>query len=642
MESIVMALPSASPQKRSFQDMVESEPSPLDPHTVQRSIESTMPSRSTPVPKPSPKQESGQQEQRDQRQASRETSTLTSISATPPPPQLDGTTTSTSAPQPAKRRKLTPAEKQVREQEKAEKRTKREEENARKAEEKQRKDEERRQKNEEREEKKRERELEKQRKEEKKKQEDEEKLKRERVSLHRFATFMLLLTVFQAQMRMTSFFAKPGSSPKVGDAIGDATLNNGSSAVPRREETETKDETPESNQSTPTKKRTADYKKTFLPFALPKNAVLAPTNRFTWDAEATEYSRKKADSWFAQGATEKDDQADDRNLALHKSLDLSPLELAPRGFSHITTKELLERASGTRNNPVDVTGSDQLHMLREIPMKYIHFHEDVRPPYVGSFSGAKSKKEMRKLARNPHGRVREELEYDEDSEAEWEEPEEGEDIDSEGESDADSADGADELDDFLDDAEDGQMPRKKAMVGDMKPVSSGLCWADEKGHTGSTDDPVGMDLRDLRLEIISEDVKLPIDPFSTALWSWRDSRAPETNASGFNSTRPPLQAKPNIELNRPDTLKVPDAMTKANVKTNNKPLRLLSGSELEDFKRIVDGSDMTKQGVLAIAKKRLPKATIASLSDTLGHVARRVGSKESDKKWVLNTESTGG
>ena len=101
-----------------------------------------------------------------------------------------------------------------------------------------------------------------------------------------------------------------------------------------------------------------------------------------------------------------------------------------------------------------------------------------------------------------------------------------------------------------------------------------------------------------------EDTKLPIDPFPAAICLPSDSRAAETNASGSKTTRPPLQAKPNIELNRTDTMKAPDAVNKATTKMNNKPLRLLSGSELEDFKRIVDGSDMTKQGVLAIAKKQ--------------------------------------
>ena len=506
-----MAFPTTSPPKRSFQDMVEPEcPSPA-PQSIQHSVETTGPSQPAFVTEPPAKPKEGQQEQQDRLQAARETSTLTSISVTPPPPQLDGTADSVPAPQPAKRRKLTPAEKQAREQEKSEKRAKKEEDSARKAEEKQRKDEEklqkdeeRRQKNEEREEKKRERDLEKQKRDEKKRQEDEEKQRKERVSLDRFATFILLLTVFQAQMRMTSFFAKPIFSPRAGDTLSDSAPNDDSSAVAfPLEGNDAEDEAHGSTKSTPKKKRATDYKRTFLPFALPKNAALAPTNHFTWDAEATENSRMKADSWFEHGTIQKDGQARNRTGTLHELLDLSPLGLVERGLTHATTKELLERASGPSKDESNVNGSDPLCVLREIPMKYVHFHEDVRPPYVGSFRGTKSKKDIRKLARNPHSRLREELEYDEDSEAEWEEPEEGEDIDSEGESDLDSADGADELDDFLDDAEDGFMPRKKAMVGDMKPVSSGLCWVDEKGHVEQPHHSSGIDLRDLRMETLS-------------------------------------------------------------------------------------------------------------------------------------------
>jgi len=109
------------------------------------------------------------------------TSSLTSVStnATPPPPitNLDGTTEQP----PAKRRKLTSAEKQVKAFEKAEKEKEKAEAKAKKEEEKVAKDEERRVKNEAKEEKKREKELKLQEKEEEKRKKQAELDKKAKV-----------------------------------------------------------------------------------------------------------------------------------------------------------------------------------------------------------------------------------------------------------------------------------------------------------------------------------------------------------------------------------------------------------------------------------------------------------------------------
>lgn len=118
-----------------------------------------------------------------QRQSSPNPSTvssLSSLSGTPTPMTLDGDKENNQPP--AKRRKLTPEEKEAREREKSERKVKRELDKARRDEEKRKKDEERRQRNEVSEEKKREKELKRQEKEYQKQLEEEEKAKKERVS----------------------------------------------------------------------------------------------------------------------------------------------------------------------------------------------------------------------------------------------------------------------------------------------------------------------------------------------------------------------------------------------------------------------------------------------------------------------------
>jgi chromatin assembly factor 1 subunit A len=77
-------------------------------------------------------------------------------------------------------------------------------------------------------------------------------------------------------------------------------------------------------------------------------------------------------------------------------------------------------------------------------MKYLHFAEDYRPPYFGTFS----KRSTALNGRRPDKKDEELFNYDYDSEAEWEEEEEGEDL---GESEDGDEEPADDLvyDDFF-------------------------------------------------------------------------------------------------------------------------------------------------------------------------------------------------
>lgn len=62
---------------------------------------------------------------------------------------------------------------------------------------------------------------------------------------------------------------------------------------------------------------------------------------------------------------------------------------------------------------------------------------------------------------------------------------------------------------------------------------------------------------------------------------------------------------------------------------------LVPAEDLDAFKRAVEGSDMTKAGLIEVLKKQFPKIGKESIKQTLGKVAARVGDKEKDKRWVL-------
>ena len=142
--------------------------------------------------------------------------------------------------------------------------------------------------------------------------------------------------------------------------------------------------------------------------------------------------------------------------------------------------------NGTLAHPIDLTqplDRSPLQLLRALPVKYLKYYEDVRPPYIGTFTRRpKSSRSYSKLCRKPCiSRDLPDINYDYDSEAEWEEPGEGEDLDSEGELDDEGDDEADDMDGFLDD-EGAEQARKRIFGGDMVPIQTGICWDDGKGE----------------------------------------------------------------------------------------------------------------------------------------------------------------
>ena len=95
-------------------------------------------------------------------------------------------------------------------------------------------------------------------------------------------------------------------------------------------------------------------------------------------------------------------------------------------------------------------------MLKQLPLKHLHYAEDVRPAYNGTFT-----RRTKLTPRNPFTRDAEAFAYDYDSEAEWEfEPEDGENLDDESVGDDEDmesrmGDSGDEDDrDFLDNEDD--------------------------------------------------------------------------------------------------------------------------------------------------------------------------------------------
>ncbi|OXV09747.1 hypothetical protein Egran_02490 [Elaphomyces granulatus] len=460
-------------------------------------------------------------------------------------------------------------------------------------------------------------------KEEEKRKKGEEKMKKEK-----------------SQMRLNAFFAKP--KPVIASTQSSHTSTSNTS-----------DKAPMTNAGpeTSSRKVISDYEREFPDFFLQSHTTVAPMHRFERDSESLAHVREKLDDSF---------NPVHRNFIVPVGYRGSELfHMIPyrrrRGRNIVSVKETVSRLQGL-DNTVDLTGeassrpadADPKEILRKVPIKFFKFEEDVRPPYQGTFTKVLPETSAVKLSRNPFSRTIPEVNYDYDSEAEWEEPDEGEELDSEVEEET-NEDGDDDMEGFLDDDQDNQVDgRRRLIVGDLIPVCTGIRW-EENGSDA--------ELQTYKIEIISETTRCPIDPFSSIYWQKPKAICMEhlpaipPFPSGIASSRPSLpytpsplsygdyesrtqdavlSAIPNTILPILDPNIVPPSM----LGSMGKPRRTFPPDQLAEFKQAVEGSDLTKTGLVEILKKRFPRISKDLLKDTLTAVAVRVGQREAEKKWV--------
>ena len=341
----------------------------------------------------------------------------------------------------------------------------------------------------------------------------------------------------------------------------------------------------------------SDYAKEFPDFFLLSHTVVAPIHRFERDSKALEHVRQTLD-----------DCLQNTDNIMHQQQPFRPSEifnLIPyrrhRGRKTHSVRQILlsmqqdDEALRSQIENQPSSQCDPRDLLREIPMKSLKFYEDVRPPYQGTFSRPMPESTATKISRNPYRRGIPDINYDYDSEAEWEEPEEGEDLDSEEEEEG-SDDGDDDMDGFLDDEDDALAGGKRRLiVGDLEPVCSGIHWAADGA------DP---EFKAYQIETISDAVTFPIDPFSTAYW--QKPRAAEPPA------KLPAGQNPSSRVQTLDAFRVKtgsDAPAVGGVpppasSSSSKAKKQFPPDLLDEFKHVVEASDLNKIGTVEILKKR--------------------------------------
>jgi chromatin assembly factor 1 subunit A len=555
-----------------------------------------------------------------------ETSTHTNADAASTTAKATGT-----GPPPAKRRKLTPSEKIEQQRVKDVKAAEKAEQKARRDEEKRVKDEEKRLKAEEKEVKRREKDLEEERK-------NQDKLKKER-----------------SQMRLGAFFQKPATPAKATGPTDD--LEDSAARARRRSlSLETYEDvadqirrsaspaksakgskgTPKSSQpakpsqlaihQTPSKAAVSDYKKHFLPFDLQSHTILAPLRYAHRSSDETDNAQAVFDADLHDPTLQ-----EKYDLGLMPSYanieNIFPSEQRASGnMDFPTARQLVEQIHGSSSQqPIDLTQDasfqNPVDLLQSLPLRYLHFAEDVRPPYFGTYTKKRSKTSSRHLSRNPFARERDDTNYDYDSEAEWEEPEEGEDLLNDEDDEAESNGDPDEMDEFLDDEHDEMRNKRKQITGDLLPVSTGLCWEDEKRKMVlSTEHCEGAsDLSDMRMDfIIPGFTGKTIDPFSTAYWEPAIMPPPgipvkDTFGLSQQPARQPLKERHNSNSATPDLVgaaqgekgPINSVAATQGEKRGRKPApKVLSKEDMDEFKDAVVGSALKKADLAKGLKSR--------------------------------------
>jgi chromatin assembly factor 1 subunit A len=359
-----------------------------------------------------------------------------------------------------------------------------------------------------------------------------------------------------------------------------------------------------------TDKQAKQIDKGFLPFVLGKHMRLAPHNVFLPDTEDLMRVNEDMDS-YAKHPPSPTPSVMESFATLKRR----------RGFQPPKVEHVIHKLQGSSNRPIDLTQNHENRprdALNTIPIKYFSYGEDVRPPYRGTWTRMVDDRTARKLALQPVAQQLPEVDYNYDSEAEWEDVEEGEDLEAEDIEEEEEQD--EEVDGFIDDDNAPQyLARRGIPASDVESKCSGLQWEDASGKMRAADARygnanfseftvcflLGQCTCCVRVEspanIRTDPSPKTIDPFTTAYWDPEPKQVSSTLplTSSMGPPRLPLQDRTNGQATMQITLvngKVPKA---AKVGP-----RLVPADLMPAFKAAVSGSDMTKIALIEALKKQ--------------------------------------
>ena len=344
------------------------------------------------------------------------------------------------------------------------------------------------------------------------------------------------------------------------------------------------------------------YEKTFLPFFVKDDTVMATLVKEQSNAD---------EAWVEiNWGIEHGANMDDRVQKLRNFFKSNRMQnRVPE--KQLPVKDIMIQIQQTQSDRIDFTSpsNDRSQLLHNIPIKYLQYQEDIRPPWIGTYTKFPAGRSLNRLCRNPFRHDVPEVGYDYDSEAEWEAPDPNDDhADDESDDDDDrEVDGemGGDMDGFLDDENDE--PRKQ-LKGDMEPVCTGIHWASNDMTSQSLKVAYGkteLDLASFRLQTLlrktstpfwtalltktAMEPTFPIDPFSVSYWA--------SSSSDSSPMKPP-----STTILKGQTQLIPTAKPLP-IDASSKGAKSFPAALLPAFKKSIQGSVLTKLGLIEVLKK---------------------------------------
>lgn len=331
------------------------------------------------------------------------------------------------------------------------------------------------------------------------------------------------------------------------------------------------------------------YDEMFLPFFKKNNTVLAPSDQL--DQDSLTASKNYLDS-----------------ITIGSEITLANLFPSKTAVKPEKPKKYtppIEIVNAL--NSSEVTESKIYSMLSHLsPIKYLHFYENAKPPYIGTWC---SEEHQSITLSDPLSTAKTGLDYDYDSDLEWngEEEGEGEDIDNEDDEEEDDEEiEEDEMEDFVDTND-----TKKKRTKFMGPLMSINKWND------GTNDSVFLDMK---CQNLTKHLQFPIDPFKN-YWEKEsgqrktlDKVKPQTVSPVVGESKDPKQV---------------------NTLTPHKPVITDQDTVKELISFIELNSDFTIGTLVELCQKQFKSYTKSIIKHTVQQVAsydKKAG------KWTVKTE----
>ncbi|KAK3359868.1 chromatin assembly factor 1 subunit A-domain-containing protein [Lasiosphaeria hispida] len=397
--------------------------------------------------------------------------------------------------------------------------------------------------------------------------------------------------------------------------------------------------------STPQKKGTgvSAYDQLFKPFFVKEHVTVAKS-----PSEMDDATRELKSTILGEYVEGKRGEVKLDHTDLIKALRMPCSSKRLRGRVYPSVKKIMAKYHELSSLPIDLTTKSQneqirhtLEALKAVPVKSLKFKEDVRPPYVGTISGLPTGvRSLRRIARNPISKNILPLDYDYDSEAEWQE-EDGEDVDELDDED-DDMEIDEDMDGFLDDSDDAG-PARLVFSGGMEPESTGLCWENRKRLNSPAK------VYKYRMEFILEspDHHSGIDPFSDLYWKPAAGNEPSTaSASASASESAPvtiascLPATSNTvpsPMGSSATSNGPKTLTQGTAGTKKLQQPLHSDMHNKLLSLMKTKPTLSKIGIIELfaSEEKCPRAQIKVSFDLL---TTHAGGKGRSAKWKLKDD----